>query len=306
VDKRNSDNVFQLSLTEIALIFAFLLLLLIGYLYNDVRKQNEVLLVKVEESQKALDDYRAPESYEELRRRYDALKANIARYLHEKSIPEPKKILDDLVSLSKLDKELEDLREALSTERNRTKVCEAIQKEGMPSPEKLQAALDDQRTLARLMNDLSNQGIKAETAEDIAFNVGNMLNEIKSLRNRCGGGGIGPCWIDDKGRSVNLLDVTLEDRYATISVPSLPPNFQKQFNDLPAIDLATRAQIPYDNFEESFGPILQWSKSRNPECRHYVSIQSNIPLTKDSKPRRLQIQKYFYPNEFVKFNPAPR
>ena len=114
---------FQLSLTEIALIFAFLLLLLLGYLYNDVRKQNEVLLVKVKESQQDLADYKALESYEELRRRYDALKANIAKYLHEKSIPEPKKILDDLVSLSKLDKELEDLREALSTERNRTKVC---------------------------------------------------------------------------------------------------------------------------------------------------------------------------------------
>lgn len=306
MDKRNSDNVFQLSLTEIALIFAFLLLLLLGYLYNNARKENAVLLVELKESQQALDTYSTSESYEELMRRYDALKANIARYLHEKSIPEPKKILDDLVSLSKLDKELEDLREALSNERNRTKACETIQKEGIPSPEALQAALDDQKTLANLMNDLSNQGIKAGTAADIAFNVGNMLNEIRGLRNRCGGGGIGPCWIDDNGRSVNLLNITLEERYVTVSVPSLPPSFQRQFNELPEIELASRAQIPYNSFEESFGPILQWSKSRNPECRHYVSIQSNIPLTKDSKPRRLLIQNYFYPNEFVNLNSAPK
>lgn len=298
MDKRNSDNVFQLSLTEIALIFAFLLLLLLGYLYNDVKEKNKILLVKIEESQQTLDTYEASKSYEELRRRYDALKENIARYLQEKSIPEPKKILDDLVSISKLDKELEELKEALSYERNRSKVCETIQKEGIPSPETLKAALADQKILAKLRNDLSVQGIQAETAEDIAFNVGNMLNEIRGLRNKCGGGGIGPCWIDDKGKSVNLLDVTLEERYITVNVPSLPTSFQKQFKDLPAIELASRPQISYEKFEESFGPILKWSKERNPECRHYVSIRSNILLTKDSKPKRLLLQEYFYPNEF--------
>lgn len=128
MDKRNSDNVFQLSLTEIALIFAFLLLLLLGYLYNEERKENEVLEVKVQKSEQALEDYRTSESYKELKSRYDALKENIARYLQERSIPEPKKILDDLVSLSKLDKELEDLREALSSERNRSKACETLQR----------------------------------------------------------------------------------------------------------------------------------------------------------------------------------
>lgn len=296
---------FQLSLTEIALIFAFLLLLLLGYLYNEAREENKVLVVKVKESEQALEAYRTSESYKELKSRYDALKENIARYLQERSIPEPKKILDDLVSLSKLDKELEDLREALSSERNRSKACETVQKEGMPSPEELQAALVDQKTLAKLMKDLRKRGIEAENAEDIAFDVGNMLNEIKGLRNKCGGGGIGPCWIDDKGKSVNLLDITLEERYVTVSIPSLPPNFQRQFKDLPAIELASQAQIPYENFEESFGPILRWSKSRNPECRHYVSIQSNIPLTKDSKPKRLLVQEYFYPNEFINFRSAP-
>ena len=154
--------------------------------------------------------------------------------------------------------------------------------------------------LNQLLAALKRKGVKATSVEELVEQFFNNVKEVENLRKKCGGGAIGACWLDDNGKTENLLDISLEPDYIKVTVANMTDSRREEMQKLPSIDLASRSNIPYGELERSFGPILEWSKDRTPECRHYVSIRSNIPLTKESTPRRLQVQQYFYPDESKK------
>ena len=161
--------------------------------------------------------------------------------------------------------------------------------------------LNDLKTPEQLtLKDLEKDGVKFKNSDEFIQQALDNINELKRVKKLCGGGAIGPCWIDANMRTENLLRIVLNTTFISVEPADMTSDRKRQMLELPGIDLATRPQIPYEDFERSFGQLLKWSKERNPECRHYVSIDSNIPLTKDSTPRRIQVQQYFSPDESSK------
>jgi hypothetical protein len=43
--------------------------------------------------------------------------------------------------------------------------------------------------------------------------------------------------------------------------------------------------------------IFNWSKSQDPECRHYVQLKSSISDAVQSDRARLMVENYFYKTE---------
>ena len=288
-EKRN-DQVFQLSLTEIALILVFLLMLLLGWLTKAAQKEAAEATARLD----AIPNARIVIA--ELERAKEELRKAIERA----DIADPDKVFEDLVRYTSMvdkNKKLED--DLAKTEEKLQDLNKLI--ESLGGKDAAQAAKDvakkigegmgikDPKLLAEKIKELANQGQKIE----------DLKRQIEYLIQRAGKGfGIQPCWVEN-GRTQNLLDVVLEPDGVRVSIPpSLPPARLNQMRDLPGIELATREFIPYRELEKSFGPILAWSKKQEPECRHYVSIESNIPQTKISTPKRLAITGYFYPDEY--------
>ena len=303
MSQKNRDGVFQMSLTEIVLILAFLLLLLLGMLaFKSITKEKSTQILLIQ-SEKELAEYKASESYPYLKENYETLKKNIEKYLLEKSVPEPTKLLDDLVSVSKLQSTIDDLNEKLISAQTNVVACkqfeEAFAGSGLSSTSVMEA-IKVQKRLEKSLKDLEKDGVKFKNSDEFIQQALDNINELKRVKKTCGGGQIGPCWIDANMRTENLLRIVLNTTFISVEPADMTSERKRQMLELPGIDLATRPQIPYDDFERSFGQILKWSRERNPECRHYVSIDSNIPLTKDSTPRRIQLQQYFYPDESSK------
>jgi len=292
MSRRGGDAVFQLSLTEIVLALAFLLLILLGLMYVSKANEVEELKVVVVESQGVAN-------YPEMELKFAQLKQEIESYLRSKSVPNADAIIDDLVSVARYEAEVKRLTEQLAKASSDNNSCDLMAKklESNLDMESFKALVKNQAFLEKVREDLANQGYKFESETALISQAKDNLFEIQRLRRQCGGGAIGPCWVNPQGRTENLLTVTLEQDHVSVEIADLSPARAQELQELPGIDLATRPIIAYGEFERSFGPILQWSKARNPECRHYVAIRSNVPLTRESTPRRMQVQNYFYPDE---------
>jgi hypothetical protein len=287
--KRN-DQVFQLSLTEIALILVFLLMLLLGWLTKAALKDAKEARADLEEIPNALI------VISELERAKEELRKAIERA----NIADPEKLFEDLVRYSSIVGENKKLETELSKANEELKDLTNVI-DSLGGKDAAQAAKDIAQKIGSGMDikdpKLLNEKIK-ELA-DQAQKIEDLMGQNEYLVQRAGKGfGIQPCWIEN-GRTQNLLDVVMEPEGVQVRIPSnLSPSRLKQMQDLPGIELASRNFIPYEELEKSFGPILAWSKKQEPECRHYVSIKSNIALTKVSTPKRLQITGYFYPDEY--------
>ena len=271
--KRN-DQVFQLSLTEVALILIFLLMLLLGWLTKAAQKNAE----------EAKAELAAIEGGEIVRDELDRAKEALRKALERANVADPDKLFEDLVRYSAMvakNKQLEgELEKAQRELRDLQKIMETL---GGPM---------GVATLEEVAEEIKKAAARKQKNKDLhAQNV--------YWRKLAGKGfGIQPCWVAN-GKTQNLLAIVLEPDGVAVSIPrKLPEERIKQMQQLPGIDLATRAFIPYRQLAQAFGPILAWTKRQEPECRHYVAIKSNIPETKISTPRRLQITGYFYPNEY--------
>lgn len=299
--KKNRDRIFQLSLTEVAFILVFLLMLLLSKMLSNEKSARADVQDRLNEALIIIDRYKDAENIEFLQKRYKDLEDLIKKFLLQKSILDADKLLDDLVSISKLDKEIADLKKELAEAKGQAQICNALIENnsginGIELKKLLQKNQDVDKALALLQG----KGINLTSANDLVGQFIRNVKEVELLRKKCGGGGIGACWLDESGKTQNLLDIRLEAEYMAVSIPNLPANRLADLYKLPGISDATRKIIPYSEIHTSFNPILQWSKSQTPECRHYVAIKSNIPYTKDSTPKRLKIQQYFYPDESVK------
>ncbi len=287
--KRN-DQVFQLSLTEIALILVFLLMLLLGWLTKAAQSDAE----------KARADLDAIPNAKVIIAELEKAKEELRKAIERADIADPEKLFEDLVRYSSMadkNKKLEtDLAEAQKKLTDLNNVIDSLGGKDMALAAKNVAkkvgegmGIKDPKELSEKIKELASQGQK----------INDLMAQNEYMRRSGKGSGVVPCWVDQKGRAQSLLAVTLEPDGVKIGIPiALPEERMKQMLDLPGIELATREFIPYRELENSFGPILAWSKKQEPECRHYVSIRSNIPQTKLSTPKRLQLEGYFYKNEY--------
>ena len=287
--KRN-DQVFQLSLTEIALILVFLLMLLLGWLTKAAQKDAE----------KAIADLEAIPNARIVITELERAKEDLRKAIERADIADPEKLFEDLVRYSSMVDKNKTLETELAKAQEELKDINNLI-DSLGGKDAAQAAKDIVKKIGDGMGikspELLNKKLKELAGQ--AQKIDDLMGQNEYLVRRAGKGfGVQPCWVEN-GRTQNLLAVVLELDGVQVSIPSsLPPSRLKQMQDLPGIELATRNLIPYRELERSFGPILAWSKQQDPECRHYVSIESNIPQTKVSTPKRLQVTGYFYPDEY--------
>jgi hypothetical protein len=266
-------------------------MLLLGWLTKAAQKDAE----KAKENLAAIPN--ASLVIQELEKAKEELRKAIERA----NVIDPNKLFEDLVRYSSMvdkNKKLED--DIAKAQSELKELLELMQTLG--GKDAALAAKDVAGKIGegRGINDPKELGVKIKELAGQAQKIKDLIAQNERLVQKAGKGfGIQPCWVDDKGRAEILLTVLLETDGLKVNVsPGLPPFRLEQMKELPSIELATRDFITYGELERSFGPILAWSKKQAPECRHYVSIKSNIPQTAVTTPRRLKVEGYFYKNEY--------
>lgn len=293
--RKINDQVFQLSLTEIALILIFLLMLLLGWLTKSA--QNEARISQERADVLAIQ-FSDVENADKLLKQLEEARQQLIMVIERADVSDPEKLFEDLVRFSSLTDENNILRNELAVFQVEFNELQALVDElgGKNNAEKI---VQLSGFLNKDVEQLSEEDISTFFASALlmAQKVDDLTSQNNFLLGRLGGFGAQPCWVEN-GRAQNLLNITLETDGVSVQVPNLPSHRKVQLELLPSVELATRSFIPYDELSISFGPILNWSKNQKPECRHYARITSNIPLTSLSTPRRLQVTGFFYPNEY--------
>lgn len=103
-----------------------------------------------------------------------------------------------------------------------------------------------------------------------------------------------PCWTDGNGKIEYLFTVeTRPDGF--ITTKAWPANREKDARLLPNIDQALVAgPTKPGTFSSTMQPILDWSKSQDPECRHFVYLTTTVADGDARDKVRKTVESFFY------------
>lgn len=79
--------------------------------------------------------------------------------------------------------------------------------------------------------------------------------------------------------------------------PAWPPGREAAARALPGIADVLAGPHSNQTFISRIQGIFNWSKSQDPECRHYVQLKSSISDAVQSDRARLMVENYFYKAE---------
>ncbi len=361
---QQNDQVFQLSLTEIAFTIAFILLLLLGYLVvkeQTARMMAESALAKVKTTEQltvaleaAKKDLRLalqgagssnPEEIiskliaaEDIRVERDRLKMRVED-LDAKltALEELRKQLERSAQAAKNDITRETVESAIALQEQVRKTLDEDGAIIFPRPpssatkeqqakeaialvkQAISATGELKRQLKKQLNKDLISGQEVQTVRDIvvaAKSYGDLTKsganpdqikkdnsdlrgQIAFLKNRLdarGGRDYPPCWVDETGNVEFLFSVELKPD-SVVVVPAWPPRRETDAQALPGISDVLTASHSNQSFVSRIQGISGWSKSQNPECRHYVQLKSSIADAVQSDRSRLMVENYFYKTE---------
>lgn len=259
------DQVFQLSLTEIAFTLIFILLLLMGWMLTEADQRQADLETAITEASEA--QYRQAQ-LEDARRLAEmeakaalALKKDVEQQLQEQlGVTYPKgseaALARDLVAAAKQAKEQARELRGVADER---------------------AALADKQA-----------GLAAENADlrgQVAF--------LKGKLEANGGRDFPPCWAEEgTGRVEYLFSIEILPEGLKIS-RAWPAKRQANAEALPNIEKLTGASpISLEKFNALLQGIDRESKEKN--CRHYVMIKNRVKDLEEFNRYRYGIENHFY------------
>lgn len=134
----------------------------------------------------------------------------------------------------------------------------------------------------------SPEAIKTENAD--------LRGQVAFLKNRLdarGGRDYPPCWADESGKVEFLFSVETLPDLVTVA-PAWPAHRDAAARAMPGIEEVLAG--PYSNhaFVSKIQGIFNWSRTQDPECRHYVRLRSLISDAVQSDRARLMVEDYFY------------
>jgi hypothetical protein len=276
----SDDSLFQLSLTELAFILVFVVLLLIGAKLvldrGEADKSQEMLTACVQEKNDCVE----------------AL---------AKGGGDPNVIIDTLVNAPKLRKELEESRAREQELQEKLKAFAAL-REKFPDPARVKAAEDfldayEKGTKTPLSPDAAKK--QGEDAARLARELDNCRGQLKHCVRVTGapkGYGLPPCWLDSAGQIQYLLNVEIRPDGLAVERAWLPER-DDDANQLPGLRTTLEAGVQsLDQFKSNTQAILGLSKRANPECRHYVVIRRAPSLRDIDQFNRLRlgVEDHFY------------
>jgi hypothetical protein len=287
---RRNDQVFQLSLTEIAFTIAFILLLLLGYSIWQAQSGRDAAQAALAE---ALARQREAGTLERAR-------SDLAAALRSAGASDPNAALSKLVEASALRAERDQLRQQVDDLDARLSAL---------APLKGPASAASPATAAARAVAAGTGASRAKAAVPAAESAAlaekenaNLRGQVAYLANRLGatsghgGRDFPPCWADESGRVEFLFAIETRPGEVVV-VPAWPVRRQAAARALPNVDALTAAPLANQDFVRLVQPLLDWSHAQQPECRHYVELRSSIADAVQSDRARLMVERYFYKSE---------
>ena len=144
--------------------------------------------------------------------------------------------------------------------------------------------------------DLAKSGANPGQIEKANSDLRGQIAFLKNRLDARGGRDYPPCWVDETGNVEFLFAVELKPD-SVVVVPAWPPRRETDAHALPGILDVLTAPNSNQSFVSRIQGISGWSRSQNPECRHYVQLKSSIADAVQSDRSRLMVENYFYKTE---------
>lgn len=348
---QRNDQIFQVSLTEIAFCITFILLLLLGY-----------LVIKEQEERKAAQEALAKmRSVEDATKQMNDAKVALHGALGKAGVKNPDEIITKLIEAERIREERDRLRKQVEDLDAKLTALAEIQKlldqsggrsdmvkkelesalvlQGMvrkelaqpdekPTQETSVQSTGEQvkqaiATTKRLRDELKKQlGVEPRPAEEgqVVTDVVNaaarygessksgasvailqkensgLRGQVAFLKKRLdarGGRDYPPCWADESGKVEFLFAIELKADSVVIA-PAWPARREADAKALPGLTEALSEAHAYGRFPSAIHAVFNWSKTQDPECRHYIQLKSSIPDAVQSDRARLMVENYFY------------
>jgi len=155
-------------------------------------------------------------------------------------------------------------------------------------------SVNSEKEVTRLRSKLDST---EETLEAMKNKAANMKAQVTNMSARLRNAGMGfpPCWADSlSGKPEYIYSVEL--RQDSLQVERSWPEYRE--DEARKVNGALRlagSSVSRQEFSQLAQPVLNWSKSQDPECRHFVIIEDTPATTKDQfKESMLLVENYFY------------
>jgi hypothetical protein len=135
--------------------------------------------------------------------------------------------------------------------------------------------------------------------EQIKRENSDLRGQVAFLKNRLdarGGRDFPPCWADEDGKVEFLFSVELKPDTVVLTT-AWPPRRETAARALPGIAELLAGPHSNQDFVNRIQGIFNWSRHRDPECRHYVQLRSTIADAVQSDRARLLVENFFYKTE---------
>ena len=279
--RKLNDTVFQLSLTELAFVLTFVVLLLIG---------SKFLLV--DRNKLACEKER------------DTCYAQLPAALGD-----PKQAIDSLVNAPRLRADNEQLKRDLATKEAEAKAFESLKKD-IPNPVRTAKAL----AFLNGYEDSAGKEFSQDEAKDEGKQVAGFQRELENCRGQLKhcvtigankGYGLPPCWTNKAGQIEYLFEAEIRGEGIKLS-RAWPNNRVEDAERLQAQAIVSEGILSLAEFRDATRAIFDASRGANPECRHYVVLKRDAALRDLDKfnTNRLGIEDVFY--KLDKTGVAPR
>ncbi len=147
------------------------------------------------------------------------------------------------------------------------------------------------------INRLTERLEEAQSALDSTQNVlgdyrAQSINLTRRLREA--GQGYPPCWADEEGNPQYIYTVQLLGDSLVVR-PNWPNSREGDLEEVDGASTLAGRKVSRGRFAELAGPVLEWSKRQDPECRHFVVIEDSERTTKEEfKDELLLVERFFY------------
>lgn len=148
-------------------------------------------------------------------------------------------------------------------------------------------------TAAKGYGELAKAGLNPDAIKKENSDLRGQVAFLKNRLDARGGRDYPPCWADETGKVEFLFSIEVRpDSVAVLS--AWPDRRESAAKAIPGIDAVLSGPHSNQSFVSKIQSIFNWSKTQDPECRHYVQLKSTISDAVQSDRARLMIENFFY------------
>jgi hypothetical protein len=320
-----NDQVFGVSLSEIAFTLMFVLMLLLGFMVLKERADKDVALRKLESSRQTENAQAAVQALKQAEER-------MVELLRRQGVANPEKVVEALVaggtSLAEQERQQEQIqdlnRRLVALDAFRGEIEKAAQKPGQSVVrERVEQALNLQQELRKQAKEKLNRDLQpgqevkllaelVEAAKALSASadgaaippqveLGKLRSQVAFYENRDKLRGLvhPPCWMNKQGGTEYIFNVqTMSDGFVVSR--GWPAYREADARASPGFDQITAkgngAMTP-QQFIAGATPFLDYGKKQSPECRHFVYLSTSISEADKRDEARQVVNRYFYIDE---------